>query len=89
MTTTSSISHQATTRMYIVHHRYKKSNKMVIDSVIFKNFEVFIWLGHITMVIVYNVTIEILYAYHFQCVDLFLLILKFTLFLQILIPTSY
>jgi len=35
-------------------------NKMVIHSVLFKYFEVFIWLGPTTMVTVRNVTMEML-----------------------------
>ena len=45
---------------------------MVIDSVLFKDFKVFIWLGPIAMVTVYNVTIinmVMLYTYHFRCLD--------------------
>ena len=54
---------------------------MVIDSVFLKEFEVFLWLGPITIVTVYNVTMvtmDMLYTYHFQCVDHVLLIHKST-----------
>ena len=51
---------------------------MVINSVFSKDFEDFIWLRPITMVKVYNVTIVILYTYHYQCVDPVLLIIKST-----------
>ena len=61
---------------------------MIIYSVRFEDFKVFIWLGPITMVTVYNVIMVMLYAYHFRCVDPVLLILKSTLFLKILILTS-
>ena len=52
----------------------------MLDSVIFKDFEGFIQLGPITMVIVYSVTITkvMLCTYHFQCVDPVLLIHKST-----------
>ena len=56
---------------------------MVIISVIFNDFEVFIRLGPNTTVTVYNVTmvtIVMLYAYHFRCVDPVLLILTSTHF---------
>ena len=36
---------------------------MVIDSMLFNDFEVFIWLGSITIVTVYNVTMVMLYIY--------------------------
>ena len=42
---------------------------MIIDSVLIKCFKVFIWLDPITMVTVCNVTIVMLYDYHFRCVD--------------------
>ena len=42
-----------------------KSNEKLIDLVLFKDFGVFIWLGPITMVTVYNVTMVLLYTYHF------------------------
>ena len=61
---------------------------MFIDSVLFKDFEVFIRLGSITMVTVYNVTMVKLYTYHFRWVDAALLIHKSISFLKILIPTS-
>ena len=61
---------------------------MAIYSVLFIDFKVFIWLGSITMVTMYNVTIVMLHAYHFGCVDPILLILKFLSCLKILIPTS-
>ena len=61
---------------------------MVIDLMLFKDFEVFIWLGPITMVTVYNVTMVMLYTYHFRCVDPVFFIHKSTSFLQIIIPTS-
>ena len=32
--------------VYSIYHRWKKSNKMVYDSVLFGNFKVNIWLGH-------------------------------------------
>ena len=51
---------------------------MVIDSVSFKDLQVFIWLGPITMVTAYNVTMVMLYTYHFQCVETVLFILKST-----------
>ena len=38
---------------------------MVIDSVLFKDFEAFIWLGPISMVTVYNIAMVMLYTYHF------------------------
>ena len=53
---------------------------MVIDSVFFKDLEVFIWLGPITMVTIYNVTMVMLYTYHFRCVNPVLLIIKSTYF---------
>ena len=37
--------------------------KKVIVSVLFKDFNVFIWLGPITMDTVHNVTIVMLYTY--------------------------
>ena len=58
---------------------------MVIGSVFFKDF---IWLDPIVMVTVYIVTMVMLYAYHFQCVDPVLLILQSTSFLKILIAAS-
>ena len=61
---------------------------MVIESMLFKDFEVFIWLGIITMVTVFRETMVMLYAYHFQCVDPVLLILQSTSFLKILIAAS-
>ena len=45
---------------------------MDIDSVFFKDFKVFIWLGPITKFTVYNVTMVttvMLYTYHFRCID--------------------
>ena len=61
---------------------------MALDSVVFKDFEIIIWLGTfftfswvITMVIVHiigMVTMVLLYIYPFRCVDLALLILKST-----------
>ena len=53
-------------------HIQKKNKKKVIDPVLVEDFEVFIWLGTITMVIVYNVTMIIILffiTYHFRCVD--------------------
>ena len=41
---------------------------MVINSVLFKDFEVYNWLGPITMVTVYNDTMVMLYTYHFRCI---------------------
>ena len=51
---------------------------MVIDSVSFKDLQVFIWLGPITMVTVYNVTMVMLYTYHFRCGDPVIMIHKST-----------
>ena len=42
---------------------------MAIDSVFFKDFKVFIWLGPITMVTVYNVIMVMLYTHYFRCED--------------------
>ena len=61
---------------------------MIIHKGVFKDFKVFILLGPITMVTVYNVTMVMLHTYHFRCADLVPLILKSTQFLKILIPTS-
>ena len=61
---------------------------MVIDSVLFKDFEVSIWLDPIAMVTVCNVTMVMLFTYHFRCVYPILLILKSTSYLKILVPTS-
>ena len=67
------------------------SKKNVIDSVHLKEFEVFIWLGPITMVIVYKVTMTMLYTYHFPYIDPVLWILKSTQFLNywLLVRTQY
>ena len=51
---------------------------MIIHSVLFKEFEVFIWLSSITMVTVYNITMVMLCTYHFRCIYPVLLILKFS-----------
>ena len=53
-------------------YRFKKSKKVVIESLLFK---VSIWLGPITMVTVHNVTM-VMYTCHFRCVDPVLLIHK-------------
>ena len=50
---------------------------MVIYSVLFKGFKVFIWLVPITMVTMYHVSWVMLYIYHLRCVDPVLLIHKF------------
>ena len=46
--------------MYIIYdhsiHREYVYEKMVIDSVLFKDLEVFIWLGPITMVTLQKIT---------------------------------
>ena len=58
---------------------------------LFKDFEVFIWLGPITMVTVCNVamfTMVMLHTYDIRYVDPVLLILKSTQLLKILMPTS-
>ena len=49
---------------------------MIIELVLFKTFEVFIWLCPINMITVYNVTMVMLYIYYFRCVDPVLLILE-------------
>ena len=49
---------------------------MAIVSMLFKDFEAFIWSGTINMVIVYNVTMVLLYNYYCRCVDPVLMITK-------------